>query len=274
MKFFSNYSTRKTLALFLLLLIAVLFHYPRTFFIADQSWQVTGKESLLENYPILCKWDCGFYHYLANRSDLTKNPQFSAFFPLFPITLDLLHNLMPKIELSALSVIASNFFSVISIALITLLGSHLHSGSARNNFGWNRFGLLLAFAVAVYPNSQFSSYGYPEALFLLLYAGGIFSLAMNNWRGAAIFCGLAAVTRPQGIWILGVLLILAFRYFLLNQSNGKLRLKSVKEIDITFFHVLLICLTPFFLFLIWQWQSFGNPLSFLKVQSTHLEQVI
>jgi Gpi18-like mannosyltransferase len=269
MKFLSNYPIRKTLALLLLLFIAVLFHYPRIFFIADQCWQVTGKESFIQNYPMLCKWDCGFYHYLANRSDLTKNPQFSAFFPLFPITLDLLHNFMPKMELSALSVIVSNLFSVISIALITLLGSNLHSAGTRNRFGWNRFGLLLAFAVAVYPNSQFSSYGYPEALFLLIYTGSIFCLVTNNWRGAAVFCGLAAVTRPQGIWILGVFLILVLQYFLLNHSKDKLRFKSVKEIHPTFFQVLVICLLPFFLFLIWQWQNFGHPLSFLKVQSTH-----
>ena len=272
MKFFASISVRKIIALFLLLLIAFLFHYPRIFFIADESARFTGKLSLLKNYPVLCKWDCPHYHYLADASNLQKDSYFAAFFPALPLILKLLHHLLPKIEMPSLSVIVSNFFSLLAIAFIVLLGSRLHSKEARNKFGWNRSGLLLAFLIAIYPHSQFWSYGYNEPLFILMYAGSLLCLVVHNFRAASVCCGLAAVTRPQGIWVLGVFLVLACDNFLLNRVNQKISFKRIKEIDLTFFQVLFMSLFPFFLFLIWQWKTFGHPFSFLKVQSMYWER--
>lgn len=255
--------------IFLLLLISLALHYPRLFFLADESFRATGKESFLENYPNLCKWDCGFYHYLANGTDFITNKHIAAFFPLFPLTLKFAHLLFPNLPLDSLSIILSNLFSVISIALVIVLGSYLWPNTEqKQRWIWTRGGLLLGLAVAAYPYSQFSSYGYPESLFTGLFAACLIFILKKKWRTAGFVCGLVSITRPQGLWILGVFIItLAMKFIFEQKKLHKVQFRKNAVLIKEFLLPGVIAVIPFILFILWQKHTFGDPLAFLKAQS-------
>jgi hypothetical protein len=245
-----------------LLLFSVLCHFPRIFFIADESSRLTHQESLLANYPGLCKWDCGFYHYFAGQADLSTSHQFAAFFPLFPLILSGLHRVFPALALGSLSIVASNLFSVLAVALLVLLGRALwgRASAGAGVLGFGRPALLLGLAVAVYPHSQFFSYGYSEPLFCCLYATALWAMFRERWDVAAALCGLASVTRPQGLWLLGAfLLVCGWRAMEERKATGKLRWSAVA--------IPLATLVPFGVFLVWQRSAFGNPFEFLVAQA-------
>lgn len=272
MNLFKSKYLKKIFQIFAVLAISIAFHYTRIFFIADESWKITREESLIKNYPLLCKWDCGFYISIANGSGASVHDQaVSAFFPLFSIVLASVHRVIPSLPLNSLSIILSNMFSVLSVALLIALGKLLWNERNEKETVCNypRKSLLLALAVAIYPHSQFFSYGYPEPLFLSLYSSTLIFLIKRNWLLAGICSGLSAVTRPQGIWILLVFCITTLYSFFSSQqfqpdqsSNRTTRIpRKIALIPIT------VAILPFFIFLLWQWQTFGDPLAFLKAQS-------
>lgn len=269
---FKNKYFDQIFKIFALLALSIAFHYPRIFFIADESWRITGQESLLKNYPILCKWDCGFYLSLTNERGLSpQNKAVSAFFPLFSFFIAAVHRIIPDFPLKSLSIIISNVFSVLSLALLITLGKLLwNEGKLKEKFyNYPKKSLLLALAVAVYPHSQFFSYGYPEPLFLCLYSTALIFLIKQNWLLAGFCSGLSAITRPQGIWVLAVFCIAALYSFFSSQQHysnqphtGTIRIPLKIAMS-----SIILAIFPFLIFILWQWQTFGDPVAFLKAQS-------
>lgn len=257
-------------------LISFLLHFPRLFFISDEAFRATGKESLLSNFPTFCKWDCGFYHYLANQAPLSKGSAFAAFFPLFPLILRGLHQVFPATSLAALSVAASNFFSLSAICVVIILGRAIWSPSdSSGNHVFPRFGkpaILLGLAVAVYPHSQFFSYGYSEPLFLLFYACTLVFFFKKRLGWSAVSCGLASICRPQGLWLLGAFLgVVSYQLikkWFFSPKGRTDTLVEPREVPLSCsFLVLFLASIPFLIFVIWQWHTFGSPLAFLHAQS-------
>lgn len=232
---------------------AVLVRYPA--WLGFESAADLQHIRLLEPpYTVLCNWDCGAYGSLAER------PTPDAFFPLFPLLshlLVLLSGLTGRLAVLVLS----NVFAVVAGVLVLFLGDLIRAelspkAASSRSLGFSPFSWFLFLAVTLFPHSHFWLRGYPEPLFFSLIAGALIFLLKGRLLPASLLIGLSAVTRPQGIWVLG-----AFGLVVLWMSARK-RLTLGKTLSL-----ILTAGTPFVLFLIWNDAVTGNFLFFLKAQS-------
>ena len=191
------------------------------------------------------QWDTGHYVNIAQRGydPATENP---AFFPLYPLLMRILDPVLPGQTLSA-GLIISNIACIASLAVLYRLTEDL-------------FGPAMArrttFYLMAYPFAFFLSAAYNESLFLLFSVASLYCMRRGHWWAAGLIGALASATRQAG-----VLLALAFVVEYLRQRDRRPFLVG--------WNVLAILLVPvgIIAYAIFCWQTMGDPLKFVNVQS-------
>ncbi len=142
------------------------------------------------------RWDAQWYQRIAesgyghiiHTSDGRKLSDY-AFFPLYPITERIFHQL-------------TGFSYIISGILISLVASIFAAVAifkiVRNLYS-DSIGYLTVFLWGVLPISFVTTLAYSEALFTALAAWSLLFCIRKNWIRASMFAALAGLTRPTGL---------------------------------------------------------------------------
>ena len=148
------------------------------------------------------------------------------------------------------TVIVSNVGSFAAILLAIRLGLRL----------WKDEGPALLFAAgfALFPANIVLSFGYSESLFLCLFLGTLLELSEERIFRAGVWAGLAAITRPQGIWLAAIVCAAV------AWENWKAR--GAREALAKAATCAVPCAIPFVGFMGWEWVKTGNPAYFLHLE--------
>lgn len=176
-----------------------------------------------------------------------------AFFPVYPFLMSTVTNLFAADFTSQLvystlvGLLIANFSFLLSLILLFDL---LRIDYPR------KIVFLTLFLILVFPTSFYFGAVYSEAIFLLLSVVSFYFARKGRWLPAAIFGALASATR-----VFGVLLLPSF---LLEARQQKSSVKS-------WFWIFFIPL-GLIAYMIYQWQTVGDPLAFYHLQKIVGEQ--
>jgi hypothetical protein len=144
-------------------------------------------------------FDSGFYTDIARHGYWSAETLHSAsnwaFFPLYPWLIAWIHGLFGSSEDAYVitGVVISLIASVAAIGYLYAL--------VFREFG-KRVAALTVLYLSLFPTSFYFSAVYPEALFLLFVIASIYYARRQSWLLACLLGGLAALTRPQGIFMI------------------------------------------------------------------------
>ena len=144
------------------------------------------------------RWDAVWYLAIANDGYL--DPDRAAFFPVYPLTVRLVAELMRS------PLVAGLLVSAAALAVALYLLHRLVS----LDLGRDVAGLTVAL-VAVFPAAYCFSAVYSESLFLALSVGALYAARRERWAWAGAAGALAAATRSAGVVLL-VPLVLTYLY--------------------------------------------------------------
>jgi Gpi18-like mannosyltransferase len=150
-------------------------------------------------YQMWAHFDSGFYAGIARRGypvgpHALDGMSYWAFFPLYPIAIKLLMWPMGVTGNHAViaGIIVSNISSLVAcIYLYKLAKWEFDSKTAQR----------AVLYMLIYPMGFYLSAVYSEGLFMALSIGCIYHARKRQWLRASILGGLAAFTRPQGIFL-------------------------------------------------------------------------
>jgi len=130
-------------------------------------------------------------HYLEIAADgYTDNSHNSAYPPLFPALIGVVNWVVPSMMGSAMLV--SNLAGIICLWLfIVLIRDQFSDSTAHKAVYW----------LAVFPTTFLLFQPYTESLFMALLLASLITIRRKKWGWAALFAGLATLTRYQGILI-------------------------------------------------------------------------
>lgn len=227
------------LKIYLLWLTALFF----ILFLGHSSFPHTQNASLdfLENFT---NWDGKYYLSIAKFGYIEDSHY--AFFPLYPLTINLLSKFTGDFNLSA-----------ILISLIaTFLAINVFYKLIRIDFD-KQIAEKGVYALLVFPTSFYLLMGYSEGLFLFLSLSTVYFFRKGNFFMATIFGLLSSVTR-----IFGLVLIMSI--FLQIFVNGRFTKKNW-----------MILLSPlgFVAYCIYLYINKGDPFYFMSVQSEWSRQL-
>lgn len=121
-----------------------------------------------------------------------------AFFPLYPLLVRGLHELVPAawqgtaaLYLCALAI--SNAAAVVALGLLFVL--------VRDVWADRELARKTVLYTLLFPSGFFLSCAYSESLFLLLSVGAFLAAHRGRWWSAGVCAGLAAATRATGIFL-------------------------------------------------------------------------
>ena len=239
--------------LFFIAFLAILLFpkFGNSFPYSDQVLKVTGLPSWV--------WGFGNFdgvHYLRIAQN-GYNAQYSqAFFPLYPLLIQIFANIFPKVETldTQIYVDPSYFFTAILLSnALFLFALILLYKLIRIDFNqkvaFSSLVLLLAFPTSFYFGSV-----YTESLFLLLTVGAFYFARKNNFLLAGVFSAFAGATRIFGLLLVPVIL---FEIYL------KLKTKEVKRSSSELTKAIVgILVAPFgaLFYMLYLRLNFNNPL--------------
>lgn len=134
------------------------------------------------------RWDSGFYLSIAQHGYHTA--ELTAFFPVYPIGVRAVTELIGSLQLAAIAVTLASFATALYL-LHRLIALELGPKQART-------GVL---ALAFFPTAVFFSAIYPEALLLALTLGAVYSARMGWWGRSGALGMLAAATHNSGVLV-------------------------------------------------------------------------
>lgn len=145
---------------------------------------------------ILGKWDAGWYEIIIHQGYEAQN---FAFFPLYPMLIKYLGIALNITNTKFLGSFVSLFLFVCTLALMISFASSTRISQGRKTLlpqsHWSILALLMS------PSSFILHTHHTESLFLFLSFVAFFLSHQKNWKGAAIFAGLCALTRNQGVLV-------------------------------------------------------------------------
>jgi hypothetical protein len=213
-------------------------------------WLIRGLDRAFDAFS---RWDAWHYTRIALTGYPEADPSRAAFFPLFPSLIRILAELVGRTDrpgLFAAAVVVANICLLLAtMVLIALVRLDLDADDSRR----------AAWYLLVFPTSLFLSAGYSESLFLLLAMGAILACRTDHWLTAGLLGGLAALSRPIGVWLVVPLAIEAF----LEWRAGRLRPWR------PMWRPAVAVALPGLFLLAWMWflwQRLGDPLAFLHAQ--------
>ena len=224
------------LILIALLVIAPLLSSPPGGVQAEFGWEVFSA------------WDSNFYQQIAatNYEGLGGNPGANvAFFPLFPllIRLGMIGGFSPEI-----------------VGIFVNNGAFLGSLFVLYRWVKRTNGVLAArWATAILawcPLSIFGTVIYTEGLFLLCSTAALSSYEQQKYSQAAIWGMLATATRITGLALIPAFLLTAWR----------------KRLPLTAYVASFLSLGGIFLYSVYCWLQFNDPIAFITVQHTQWQR--
>src|SRR6476660_3528778 len=204
-------------------------------------------------YHQLLQWDSEWYFKIVKDGyQYSGDPtiqQNIAFYPLFPMLARGLATITGLAPADAM-LLVSNVAGLLAIVMLFKL--------VREEFG-DQLALATTALLSFFPASVLLSAGYTEPLALLLIVSFFLALKRKYYLSAALLAGLAVATRSTGIVLLPVLLWEMWR----NRDRKP------------FLPALLPCVvlatSGIWLFMIYLWSAFGNPLAFADGQTAFHE---
>lgn len=204
-------------------------------------------------YPYIFGWaNFDGEHYLSIAKSGYQKLQ-HAFFPTYPILVLITTKVIfltsqPTLQQLTISgLIISNLFLLLSLVVLWKL--------VRLDYSEKIATLVLVILLA-FPTSFYLGAVYTESLFLFLTLSAFYFLRQKRWLIASILGSIASATR-----IFGVLLLPAFLLEAYQQKESKKN-----------YIFLLIVPVGFLLYMLYQWITVGDPLSFFKAQKLVGEQ--
>lgn len=168
-----------------------------------------------------------------------------AFFPLYPMILYVCNLLFRNIQLTAF--IIANIFLLANFISLYYVITKLYSEKVAQKTN---------FLLFLYPFSIFFRSYFTEGTFLFLLIWFSYFLIKRKWLLTSLSLALLAITRPNGIFLILVLL------FFLIKSLIKKEI-SIKESVC----VVMISLIPFIGWLHFNYKQLGNPFIWYKVEA-------
>jgi dolichol-phosphate mannosyltransferase len=196
---------------------------------------------------LLGAWDGRWYRMVAERGYLAVPHHQSdvAFFPLFPVLLGALRRAGLSLDTSGL--LLANLGLLVGLAaLYELARTWLPQQAA----------VRTAVYAAVFPMGYVFSMVYPEALVLAAMAlAGVFA-ARGRWAAAAVAAAVGGFARPEAMFLVVPLLVLAARRWrTLGDRDRRRALAAVGAAPAAVAGVAL-----------YDWRTFGNALAFSTAQ--------
>ncbi len=138
------------------------------------------------------RWDAPHYLYIAQHgyTNVGDESNFIVFLPLYPMLVRFLNVFFQDFVITAIFI--SNLFFV--------LGSFLFLQLIKIDFS-NKFSLSALALLITFPTSFFFSAPYAESLFFLLVVSSFYFARKENFIAAGFVAGLAAFTRPFGLFL-------------------------------------------------------------------------
>lgn len=187
-----------------------------------------------------------------------------AFFPLFPFLIACISRVLGSWSYLLVGAIVSNAALFGALWVIYHLAAKHESLWAtardrRSDTPTDRLARRTLLYLCIFPTAFFFFAAYNEALYLLLAAGTFLALEHERWWLAGLLGLLAALTRS-----IGILLIVPYLYELWLRRDH-----TLAHISTTLKSLLPCILIPSgtAIYALYCWQTFGNPLAFVGVQS-------
>jgi Gpi18-like mannosyltransferase len=210
-------------------------------------WQNKAPAGFYGWLEIWNHWDGPHYLDLARDGYVTQGDQqnWIVFYPLYPWAIRLFALIFRDYLLSAfvISAVASVLAGIFLSKLTELDFDRVVSRSAV----WFMF---------VFPTSYFFHIGYTESLFLSLALGSFLAARKHKWWLAGVAGALACLTRINGLLLIPALACEALVQY---RMEGRRRLRA-EWLWIAFIGV------GFALYLLINYNVYGNPLAFLQFQ--------
>lgn len=192
------------------------------------------------------QWDAEHYVFLSEHGyqvtgSFEDKGALIAYFPLFPIVLNVFHHIVP-LDTAFSGAMLSIILGLVCVVLLYKLVSDWKGKEAP-------ISAVLLFSF--YPSSVFLSAPYTESLFLLLVLATFTLMRRKNYWGATAAVALSCVTRITGS-VLG--LVFAWQTY-----------KETKSWPRTLLYAALAGI-PFFIFLHYQLVHYGDAFAFLTAQ--------
>lgn len=196
-------------------------------------------------------WDTPHYLKIAKEgyssSTIGERHLLIVFFPLFPFLTKLFSFVFQNYLLSGL-IVSNIAYGFAVFYLYKLVRLDFQQDDA----------LRTAIYFSIFPTAYFLHAAYTESLFMALTIASFYYSRNGKWALGGIIGMLAAMTRITGILLLPVLLI---EY--LHQKDFK---KENIRRDVLWIFIIGIGLVVYFIL---NYMTYGDPLKFLKFQSSH-----
>lgn len=194
----------------------------------------------------LFQWDANGYLSIARNGyifngDYAGIGSYIGFFPLYPIIVRVL-SIITTIDVSFSALIVSFISGLIATILLYELVEKWAGKEA---------GLNASFLFSFFPMSVFLSSAYTESLFSLIILSAFLAIQRKKFFLASFFVSLSLITRITGFILLPIFIFEFYRY---------------KKSVVLSALVSLLTLIPFYIYILFQYIKYNNPLAFLTVQ--------
>lgn len=188
------------------------------------------------------RWDGQMYRDIAISGYPTSHFTLASFFPLYPL-----------VARGVMDVTGGSYtFAALAVSWLSLWlgvwGLIRLIDAAGIEMSW-RGGVLLAF----FPVSVFLIAGYPESMFFALAAWSLVALFRRRPWPAAVLCGLASATRPEGF-----LLALAIVGWTVQDARQREDFLSARMVA-TLIGRTALAVSGQLAYMIFLWNRFGTP---------------
>lgn len=202
---------------------------------------------------VFARWDAEWYLLVAERGydagdELRAlglrhaSTDAAGFLPLYPL---LIRALTPLTGAVAAGVLVSHLAFFLAVVLLFRC-----TAAEAGGHGGQEAGLVAVAVLAFFPTSLFLSAVYAESLFLALSLGAFRCARQNRMAAAGILGGLAALTRPFGIFLVIPLAMEWWRH----HRAARARVAGLAA--------LLLVPGGFAGYLVYCWRLFGDPLAY------------
>lgn len=197
----------------------------------------------------LCRWDCEWYLQIAetgySAAPNAKGQAAWAFFPAYPLTVGLISQ-VTHLPTQTAGILVS--FIALFVGLLHL--QRFCSRRMSSGASWFATALLAFSPFSIYFSSVFS-----EALFLAVIMLALTAMDDERWWRGALWTGVATATRPTGVLLLPVLLVLMHRRGALKMPWHRLTA------------LLLLSCSGLLSFMGFLALKLGDPLAFIHIQA-------
>jgi hypothetical protein len=191
------------------------------------------------------RWDTTWYVIIA-ESGYHYDSRATAFFPLYPMLVRGVHQVIPGTTLEA-ALVVSVLACLAALILVHRLTAEILGGELARR---------TVFYLIAFPTGFYLVAAYNESLFIALAVGSLYCMRRRHWWMAGLLAGFASATR-----LAGVLLAAAFVYEYLRQCGFRPRRIRLDLLAVVLVPAGLIA------YAFYCWRSFGDPLYFQKAQT-------